>query len=145
MRQETIIWVLVSTTSQKEAEKIGRAVLKKRLAACFGIYPRLKSFYFWPASRRLEHSHNNASRGGPPSRRLGSGHSDASRGGPPKSNQLEESKGPLLILETLPKNAKMLSSAVKQLHSDKVPFIGSVTIESLNSQFLKWMQGEIRK
>ena len=123
-----VIWVLVGSTSQKEAEKIGRAILNKRLAACFGIYPRLKSLYFWPASRRL-----------------GSGHSDASRGGPPKSNRFEQNTGPLLILETLPKNVKIISSAVKQLHSDKVPFIGSITIDSLNPQFLKWMQGEIRK
>ena len=106
----SIIWVLVSTTSQKEAEKIGRSVLKKRLAACFGIYPRSKSVYFWP----------------------------------PGSNRLEQSKGPLLVLETLPKNVRMVSSVVKKLHSDKVPFVGSLTINNLNPQFLKWMRGEVK-
>lgn len=55
MADRKIIWVLVSTNSNSQAEKIGRAVLAKRLCACFGIYPRIKSAYFWPPrSHRME-------------------------------------------------------------------------------------------
>jgi|SRR3989344_2753393 len=57
MSEREIIWVVVNTNSTKEAEKIGRAVLKKRLCACFGILPRIKSVYYWPPkSSKLETS-----------------------------------------------------------------------------------------
>lgn len=51
----SIIWVLVNSNSRAEAEKIGHAVLKDRLAACYGVYAKFGSTYFWPAgSRKLE-------------------------------------------------------------------------------------------
>jgi periplasmic divalent cation tolerance protein len=54
-REREIIWVVTGTNSAREAERIGRAVLKKRLAACFSLIPRLKSVYFWPPqSGKLE-------------------------------------------------------------------------------------------
>jgi len=34
---KTTLWVLVNTNNLREANKIGRAVLKARLAACFGV------------------------------------------------------------------------------------------------------------
>jgi uncharacterized protein involved in tolerance to divalent cations len=105
-----VIWILVSTTSAKEAEKIGRAVLKTRLAASFGVYPRLMSVYFWP----------------------------------PGKNQLEQTKGPLLVLETLPKNYAKVSSAVRKLHSDEVPFIGKIKIDGVGQEFFSWMRREIK-
>ena len=43
-----VIWVLVNCNSAKEAEKIGKAILKKRLISCFDIIPRHAAFYFWP-------------------------------------------------------------------------------------------------
>ena len=108
--QNQVIWVLVSTTSNGQAEKIGRAILEQRLCACFGIYPRLKSMYFWP----------------------------------PKSNRLEQSQGPLLVLETLPKHAQKISQAVKKLHGDQAPFIGSIKVDNISPEFLEWMLGEIK-
>ncbi len=57
MAEREIIWVVVNTNSVKEAERIGKAVLRKRLCACFGIFPRIKSVYYWPPkSNRLETS-----------------------------------------------------------------------------------------
>ena len=117
-----VIWVLVSTKNNQEAEKIGTAVLQKRLSACFGIYPRFKSVYFWPASTRGARRRET---------------------GPPKSNKLETSRGPLLVLETLPENVQKISQTVKKLHSDQVPFIGWVTINNLNKEFYEWMRGEL--
>ncbi len=102
-----IIWVAVNTNSAKEAEKIGRAVLKKRLCACFGIIPRIKSIYYWP----------------------------------PKSNRLEQSKGPLLILETLSNHYQNIVKLVKFLHSDKLPFIGKIGIE-VEKEFYNWVKEE---
>lgn len=52
-----VIWVLVNCNSVKEAEKIGKAILKKRLISCFDIIPRHSAFYFWPPkSGKIEKS-----------------------------------------------------------------------------------------
>ncbi len=57
MAYRELIWVVVNTNSAKEADKIGRAVLKERLCACYGIIPRIKSVYYWPPkSKKLETS-----------------------------------------------------------------------------------------
>jgi periplasmic divalent cation tolerance protein len=118
-----IIWVIVSCNSLKEAEKIGRVVLKQRLCACFSIIPRIKTVYFWPP--RLA-SANEASRGGP------------------KSNKLQTSKGPLLTLETLEKNYQKISKFVRKLHSDKIPLIGQWEIEEVKEDFYNWLKREIK-
>ncbi len=39
--------VLVSCGSLKEADKIGQALVKDRLAACANVIPKVKSFFFW--------------------------------------------------------------------------------------------------
>ncbi len=38
----------MNCNSIKEAEKIGKAILNKRLVSCFDIIPRHAAFYFWP-------------------------------------------------------------------------------------------------
>jgi uncharacterized protein involved in tolerance to divalent cations len=53
--EREIVWVIVNTNSIKEADKIGRACLRARLCACYGLMPRIKSVYFWPPkSGKLE-------------------------------------------------------------------------------------------
>ena len=104
-----ITWVLVSTTSRKEAEKIGRALLSERLVACYGLYPKTKSVYFWP----------------------------------PRSGKLETSRGPLLVLETLPRHYARIARQVRQLHSDRVPFIGRLEIGGVGEDFYGWMEDEV--
>jgi uncharacterized protein involved in tolerance to divalent cations len=42
------IWILVNCNSLKEAKLIGREILKKRLASCFDVIPRLLASYYWP-------------------------------------------------------------------------------------------------
>ena len=42
------IWVLVNCNADEEGEKIGRAILGKRLSSCFDIFPRKLTEYFWP-------------------------------------------------------------------------------------------------
>lgn len=106
----SVVWVVVSTTSLREADKIGRAVLKARLAACYGLYPKLKSVYFWP----------------------------------PASGKLEQSAGPLLVLETLPKNYQKISALIKKLHSDQLPFVGRLAIDGIGKVFYNWINNEIK-
>ena len=111
MAQREIAWVLVNSNSAKEADKIGKAVLMRRLCACYALIPRLKSVYFWP----------------------------------PKTKRLESSKGPLLVLETLPKHYKKIVQLVKNLHSDTVPFIGRLEIEEVEKHFFQWLSGEVQR
>ena len=105
-----IIWVLVSSNSRAEAEKIGGVILKERLCACYSLYKKFGSFYFWP----------------------------------PKANRVEYSGGPLLVLETLPKNYPKITKRVRQLHSDKVPFIGKITVGQVDRNFYDWLSGELK-
>lgn len=106
----SVIWVVCNTNNIKEAEKIGKAALKARLCACYGIIPRIKSVYYWP----------------------------------PKSNRLEQSRGPLLTLETLPKHYQKISRLIKSLHSDQVPFIGQWKMENVSGGFYQWLAEEIK-
>lgn len=131
-KEREIIWVVVNTNSIKEADKIGRVVLKRRLCACYAILPRVKSVYYWPpASRRLASIRR-------------SGRVSTSRGGP-KSYRLEVSKGPLLTLETLPTAYSAIIKLVKSLHSDKVPFIGQWEMENVEKNFYQWLVGELKR
>lgn len=123
MQDREIIWVVVNTNSTKEADKIGLACLKRRLCACYGIIPRIKSVYYWPP--RL------AGQKG----RLASA---------PKTSKIEKSKGPLLTLETLPKHYNQIIKLVKSLHSDKVPFIGQWEMENVEKVFYYWLKREIK-
>jgi len=43
-----IIWILVNCNSIKEAKRIGKEILKKRLSSCFDIIPRKVASYYWP-------------------------------------------------------------------------------------------------
>ncbi len=53
--EREVIWVVVNTNSVREADKIGKACLKARLCACYGLIPRIKSVYYWPPkSDKLE-------------------------------------------------------------------------------------------
>ena len=105
-----IIWVLVNCNTESEANKIGRKVLEQRLIACFDIFPRSKTVYFWP----------------------------------PKSNKTATAKGAWLALETLPKYFKKIEKIIKKLHSDKLPFIGSIEIDNVHPDFLDWIKGELK-
>jgi len=63
---------------------------------------------------------------------------------PPKSNLIEETKGCLLIIETLKNLYDKIADEVEKLHSDKEPFIGFIKIEGLKKSYIDWMKGEIR-
>lgn len=46
----TTTWLIISCNSRAEASKIGGALLKKRLAACYDIVPK-NSAFFWPPQK----------------------------------------------------------------------------------------------
>ena len=47
-RASDVLWVLVSCNRTTEAGRIGDAVLSARAAACFSVFPRSHSRFFWP-------------------------------------------------------------------------------------------------
>ncbi len=51
--------ILVYTTcnDEKEAQKIGEHLLKKRLATCINIYPSMHSLFWWPPLKgKMDHA-----------------------------------------------------------------------------------------
>jgi periplasmic divalent cation tolerance protein len=46
MKQGKIL-VLMTASSEEEAEKVARALLKERLIACANLIPRIRSLYHW--------------------------------------------------------------------------------------------------
>lgn len=43
-----VTWVVVNCVSLRQADQLGTALLKQRLASCLDIFPRAKTAYFWP-------------------------------------------------------------------------------------------------
>lgn len=57
-QRRAIVWVLVNCNSLEEAEAIGDVVLKERQAACFDVFPRALTRYFWPPKKgKVEEAH----------------------------------------------------------------------------------------
>lgn len=47
MTNHEYIVVLITTNSPEEAEKIGKALVQEKLAACANIVKEIRSFFFW--------------------------------------------------------------------------------------------------
>src|SRR3989338_7573678 len=62
---------------------------------------------------------------------------------PPKSGKIETAKGCLLVLETLPRYFKKIEEEVNGMHSDTLPFIGSVEIGNVSQKYVQWMGSEL--
>jgi periplasmic divalent cation tolerance protein len=49
------IIVLITASSEDEAEKISKALVDERLAACVNIVPKIRSLFFWNEMTQDEH------------------------------------------------------------------------------------------
>ena len=63
---------------------------------------------------------------------------------PPKSGKKEEAKGALLVIETFEEKYSKISSQIKSLYSDQLPFIAYIKLEGISKEYLEWMKGEIK-
>src|SRR4030042_2247264 len=53
-----LLLVYITCGSLGQAQKSGRDLLKKRLAACINIFPHMQSMFFWPPkSGKIDESH----------------------------------------------------------------------------------------
>ncbi len=112
--------ILVYTTckNKKEAEKIGRAVLRKRLAACAVTIPGATSFYFWPA---------------PPQK----------KGGLPMKNKIIKSREAILLLKTDKSKYPEIEREITRLHFYKTPVVLEIPVGRVNKKYLMWLRKEI--
>jgi periplasmic divalent cation tolerance protein len=47
MKQKSYIVVLITSKDQEEAQKIAKALVKRRQAACVNIVPAVNSYFWW--------------------------------------------------------------------------------------------------
>jgi periplasmic divalent cation tolerance protein len=45
--REMFVLVYITTSTREEAEQIGEAIVKERLAACANVYEKISSIYWW--------------------------------------------------------------------------------------------------
>lgn len=62
---------------------------------------------------------------------------------PPKSGRIETTKGCLLVMETIPKHFKKLDKLTRKIHSDRLPFIGTIEISHIHKDYINWLRGEL--
>lgn len=62
---------------------------------------------------------------------------------PPKTSRIEKAKGTLLMIESFKSKYRDIHVFVKNIHSDKLPFIGYIEMSGLEENYLEWMKGEI--
>lgn len=46
-----MILIYVTCESVKQAKQIGKAILKKRLATCINIFPKMQPVFWWPPKK----------------------------------------------------------------------------------------------
>jgi periplasmic divalent cation tolerance protein len=55
MAETGAVLLLVSCGGRDEAERLGEAVVQRRLAACGSVVPVIHSFYYWEGKLQREH------------------------------------------------------------------------------------------
>jgi len=118
-----MVIIFITCKNKKEAEKIGLALLQKRLAACTVIIPKVYSAYFWPPRSQ---------------RRQGWSQSSGAA-----KNRIEKSGEVILLVKTLKQKFSALEKEVRRLHSYTIPFIAAVPVVSITKEYLKWLESEL--
>lgn len=62
---------------------------------------------------------------------------------PPRSGKIENIAGTMLIAVTVEEKFDLIESRVKKIHSDKIPFIGSLKFDRVNQDYLDWLNNEL--
>lgn len=62
---------------------------------------------------------------------------------PPKAKKIEKAEGAILIFLTFPKYTERIRKFVRNIHSDRLPFIGTLTIKDMRKDFIQWMKDEL--
>lgn len=62
---------------------------------------------------------------------------------PPRSGKIETAKGAMVITVTLPKLVAKVRNTIIRVHSDTLPFIGSMGIDVLPA-YARWVRREVQ-
>ncbi|MBI2121855.1 MAG: divalent-cation tolerance protein CutA [Candidatus Sungbacteria bacterium] len=116
--------ILTTCKSKLEAERIGRALLQKRLAACCITIPEASSLYRWPP--RFE-----SGRASPRLQRGGKG-------------KIKSAKEVILLVKTMRAKVGAAEREIKKLHSYKIPAIITWSARNVNKIYLQWMKKMIK-
>jgi len=100
--------VVLITAPKGKGERIARALVEKRLAACVNVVHGLRSFYWW-------------------------------------KGEIVGDDEELLIVKTSEDLLSELEAFVKSIHPYTVPEIIAVRIEWGSSDYLKWLQSEVKE
>ncbi len=95
--------ILVSASSEIEAEKIANKLVEDKLAACVSIIPNMRSIYTW-------------------------------------EGKIEKSDEYLMIIKTRGELFDRVKTAIKELHSYKIPEIISLSIDHALEDYVRWIQ-----
>lgn len=107
MSHETVRLILVSVSSEENANHIARQLIDERLAACVSALPAARSVYRW-------------------------------------QGKVEESQEQILLIKTASDRLSQTIERIVQLHSNEVPEVLALPIESGNRRYLDWVITETR-
>jgi periplasmic divalent cation tolerance protein len=102
---ERAVFVYTTYPSAVEAEKAGRALIERALAACVNILPGMISLYRWEGA-------------------------------------IERGEEVVMIIKTRASLAEPVRVAVKEMHSYATPAILVIPLDSVDSDYLRWMLAE---
>lgn len=111
-----MIFVYITCQNKKEAQKIGQALVKEKLAGCANYWP-IESIYHWPSSVK------------------------ATEG---KQGKLVKDKEFVLLVKTRKNKFQKIEAKVKKLHSYQVPCIIALPVSKISQKYFHWLKGEIK-
>ena len=106
--------IYITTKNKEEAKKIGRELVKSRLAACVNIIDNMNSIYFWKAPLNKK---------------------DLTGQG-----KIQDENEAVLIAKTKEALVEELIKKVKSTHSYDCPCIISMPIAGGNKDYLEWIE-----
>jgi len=63
---------------------------------------------------------------------------------PPESDEIQEADETILLIKTLKENFADINQEILQMHSYDVPCIFSIDIDEVDSNFLSWLNSQIK-
>lgn len=120
-----MILIYITCPNKKEAQKIGRTLIREHLAGCVNIFP-IESIYLWPSSASTSVKTT-----------------EDKKATEDKKKKITEDKEIVLIAKTLKKNFKKVEERVKKIHSYKTPCILGIPVTNVSKDYLKWVEGEV--
>jgi periplasmic divalent cation tolerance protein len=120
------IVVLTTCNSSEEAQRLARALVEKRLAACVNVMPGVRSVYRWKSD---------------------AGKSDAGQGEAGKDaagkDDVVDEEEMLLLIKSSRGLLEELKGEIERQHSYEVPEVIALPVVDGSERYLEWMNREL--